>query len=135
MRKGLGVLLAAGALLGSTGCLVWPFPTGDLLSGRGRILPEYASPLEPGQTTREDVLLRLGEPDVVLDGGSVFIYQWTEVRGFVAFGGHGTAVAIPIPGHRDLRLEFDAQGRLIRKTFGKQAREKSPTAVDPQRSV
>lgn len=133
MRKGLGVLLAAGALLGSTGCLVWPFPTGDLLSGRGRILPEYASPLEPGQTTREDVLLRLGEPDVVLDGGSVFIYQWTEVRGFVTFGGHGTAVAIPIPGHRDLRLEFDAQGRLTRKTFGKQANTESTRrrALDP----
>lgn len=135
MRKGLGVLLAAGSLLGSTGCLVWPFPTGDLLSGRGRILPEYVSPLQVGQTTREEALLLLGEPDEVINGGTVLIYQWTEARGFVAFGGYGSAVAIPIPGHRDLRLEFDSQGRLIRKTFGKQTWEEFPTGIDPQRGV
>jgi hypothetical protein len=125
-------MLAAGILLGSTGCLIWPFPTGDLLSGRGRILPEYASPLELGQATREDVLLRLGEPDEVLAGGSVFIYQWTEASGIVVLGGYTSAATIPIPGHRDLWLEFDAQGRLIRKTFGKQEREESPTAIAPQ---
>jgi len=114
------LILGAAALLGSLGCLVWPFPTGDLLAGRGRIQKEYLAPLEIGKATREDVLLRLGEPDEVLDNGAVYIYRWTEVRGFLALFGQSNAVVIPFPGHRELRVEFDAESRLKRIAFGPQ---------------
>jgi hypothetical protein len=126
--KGIAPLsLGTLALLGCTGCLIWPFPTGELLTGRGRIHSEYVAPLEVGKATREDVLLRLGEPDEVLDGGGTYVYRWTEVRGYLVLGGYGSAAAIPFPGHRDLRLEFDAKGRLTRKTFGEQATENPPS--------
>lgn len=119
MKRLAGMVLVATAMLASMGCLIWPFPTGDLLSGRGRIQPEYSAPLEIGKATRDDVLLRLGEPDEVLNAGAVYIYRWTEARGFIAFGGYGGAVAIPFPGHRHLRLEFNAESRLTQARFGK----------------
>jgi len=117
MRRSSGVLLGLLALSLQTGCLIWPFPTGDMLAGRGRITPQYVSSLQVGVATREDVLLHLGEPDEVLDGGKVLVYRWTEARGFFAVGGYGGAVAIPFPGHRALRLEFGPDARLVRQTF------------------
>ncbi len=119
------LLLGTMALLGSLSCLIWPFPAGGLISGRGRINPQYAEPLAIGQSTREEVLLRLGEPDEALESGTIFLYRWTEVRGFIVFGGYGSAVAVPFPGHRNLRLEFDGTGRLTHKSFSKRVVEKS----------
>lgn len=105
-------------LLGSSlGCIIWPFPTGGLLAGRGRIEKDYAAPLEVGKSTREDVLLRLGEPDVALKGGYVFLYQWTEEMGFFAILSNSGSPVIPFPGHRSVRLDFDAEGRLARVVF------------------
>jgi hypothetical protein len=118
VRRVAGVLLAALALSTLVGCLIWPFPTGDLLSGRGRITKQYAAPLQVGTATREEVLLRLGEPDAVLEGGRVFIYRWTEVRGFfAAVGNGGNALVIPFPGYRSVRLEFGPDARLVRMEF------------------
>ena len=111
------LLLSALLLSSQVGCLIWPFPMGQLLSGRGRITPQYAAPLKVGQSTREEVLFRLGEPDEVLEGGKVFIYRWTEDRGFFALAAYGSGLAIPFPGHRAVRLEFDADGRMVRLSF------------------
>jgi hypothetical protein len=119
MRRSPGWPLGLLVLALQTGCLIWPFPTGHLLAGRGRITPQYVSTLQVGTSTREDVLLRLGEPDEVVDGGKVLVYRWTEARGFFAAGGgYGAGVvAIPFPGHRALRLEFGPDARLVRLTF------------------
>jgi len=135
MKRLAGMVTASTALLVSTGCLIWPFPTGSLLSGRGRIQPDYTAPLEIGKATREDVLLRLGEPDVVLDNGAVYIYRWTEVRGFFALFGQNNAVVIPFPGHRGLRLEFDAESRLRGVMFGlPEGQEPDPGKIPPPES-
>lgn len=117
MRGAPGLFLGVLVLSLQAGCLIWPFPTGDLLAGRGRITPQYASSLQVGVATREEVLLRLGEPDEVLEGGKVLVYRWTETRGFLAAGGYGGAVAVPFPGHRALRLAFGPDARLVRLTF------------------
>ncbi len=123
MSRRVRFLLVALALASQFGCLIWPFPTGDLLSGRGRITKEYAAPLQVGVATREEVLLRLGEPDEVLEGGKVLIYRWTEARGFLAMGGYGSGVLIPFPGHRAVRLEFGSDARLVRLEFQRGAPE------------
>lgn len=119
MRGSPGLLLGAVALSLQIGCLIWPFPTGDLLAGRGRITQKYAATLQVGVTTREDVLLRLGEPDEVQAGGKVLVYRWIEARGFVAVGAYGSAVLVPFQGHRALRLEFGDDARLVRLAFEK----------------
>jgi hypothetical protein len=67
--------------------------------------------LVEGQTSREQVLLCLGEPDEFQDGGAVFIYCWTVSRGFWAGAGGAGG---DINRTHLLRLEFDASGRLVR---------------------
>jgi hypothetical protein len=117
MRRAARLLLGLLLLLGAQGCLLWPFPTGDLLLGRGRIRQEDQATFAVGRTTREEVLLQLGEPDEVLEGGRVFLYRWTEAAGFFAMAAGSNAVAIPFPSHHTLRLAFDAEGRLARLDF------------------
>lgn len=119
MRRAAWHFLALLLLAGSTGCLIWPFPTGGLLSGRGRIRPADTAPFRVGSTTREEVLLRLGEPDAVEGGGQLLVYRWTEARGFFALtGGGGQALVIPFPGHRQVRFHFDEKARLERVETG-----------------
>jgi len=57
----LGLTLA----LGTTGCLIIPTP--GIHTGYARTNVSVATPqqFQPGQTTREDTLLALGEPDAV----------------------------------------------------------------------
>ncbi|NWJ40931.1 MAG: hypothetical protein HXX12_08160 [Geothrix sp.] len=132
MRRPGAPLMGILALSLSLGCVIWPFPTGSLLAGRGRITRDYAAPLQVGVTTREDALLRLGEPDEVLEGGKVLIYRWTEVRGFFAAGGYGGAVvAIPFSGHRAVRLKFGVDGRLVHLGFERGA---PASPADPESS-
>lgn len=109
-----GAALAGLALALQAGCLLWPFPTGQLLSGRGRIRTTELARLEVGRSTRDDVICLLGEPDGLESGGQVLVYRWTEVRGFLLVGDYGGAAAIPFPGHRAYRFEFGAGGRLAR---------------------
>lgn len=124
--KGAAGLAALLALAAQTGCLIWPFPTGQLLSGRGRVRPVDTAPLVVGRATRDDVLLRLGEPDRVQEGGRVLVYRWTEVRGYLVLGGYGSAVAIPFPGHREIRLEFTQAGQLAKVETRSGAAEAGP---------
>jgi hypothetical protein len=68
-----------------------------------------------GITTREDVLLHLGEPDATLNNQSVFLYTWTRTRGYliwaVPYGGGGICSA----GKTTILLfEFDADNYLKR---------------------
>lgn len=130
MRRALGLPLGILLLSLQAGCLIWPFPTGDLLAGRGRITPQYVASLQVGVATREEVLLHLGEPDEVLAGGKVLVYRWAEVRGcFAVSGGYGGGVAaVPFPGHRALRLEFGPDARLVRLAF---ERGKPPAGPAP----
>lgn len=118
MRPWGRFLLVCGLLLAAPGCLIWPAPTGDLLSGRGRITRAYAEPLQVGQATLEDVVLRLGEPDEIGEGGRLLIYRWTEVRGFLALVGMGgSGVLIPFPGHREVLVRFGAEGKVAEVAF------------------
>jgi hypothetical protein len=117
MNGRLQALGAGAGLLAHLGCVIWPAPTGDLLEGRGRIRREHAAPLEVGKATMEEVLLRLGEPDEVLEDGRLLLYRWTEVRGFFALAGMNSAVVIPFPGRREVRVRFDEGGRVIRIEF------------------
>ncbi|HJV22851.1 MAG TPA: hypothetical protein VJ570_09140 [Holophagaceae bacterium] len=124
----LGLLLV---LLSSPSCLLWPFPTGGLLDGRGRITPRHTTPLVVGQATREEVLLRLGEPDGVAQGGRLLRYRWTEERGFLALVGQGTALVIPFPRRCELQLAFGPDGRLLHADFPPVGEAPAATASAP----
>jgi uncharacterized lipoprotein YajG len=93
------------------GCVVIPTPEHDLLEGRGKIDESDIAFLTLSKTTREEVLLRFGEPDLVLHDNRILIYRWMVSAGYWAIlvGNMGA-----IPKDYWFMLEFDGEGRLKR---------------------
>jgi hypothetical protein len=113
-----GLLLALLSMALSGCCMFIPMPEHGLTSGHGEITEADTGFLEVGKTTREEILLRFGEPSCSLNDGSIFVYDWSVVKAywFVAvgyyFSGHWA------DGFMDKEyqvvLEFDEQGLLKR---------------------
>jgi outer membrane protein assembly factor BamE (lipoprotein component of BamABCDE complex) len=113
---GLG-LAAIGALL-LAGCLVIPvdyYKTGS----RHNLNTKTPEKLQVGMTTKEEVFLLLGEPDVVYENGQNLRYHWRKVKAFwsvaVAPTGGGVAAA-GTEGEIDrqyvLSVDFDSSNRV-----------------------
>ena len=94
------------------GCVIIPTPEHGLLEGRGKIEATDLAFLEKGKTAREEVLLRFGEPDLILDHGRVLIYHWVVSHGYWFVGGGYSGGGGPIPKNYSLIIEFDEQGLL-----------------------
>lgn len=119
MTRWFGCLLGGLALLASWGCIVWPFPTGHL-KGRGAIRQEDTTPFVVGRTTQEDVLLRLGAPDLVLDEGRTFLYRWEDDQGLWAVSlasGLEHGVGGQFLRYQGVRVSFDPQGLVLKIEF------------------
>lgn len=96
------------------GCIVVPLPEHALLRGRGSISEKDIAFFGVGETTREDVLLQLGEPDLVLSQERSMVYYWQVSHGYFFVGGYGSGAAGPIAKDYLLMLEFDHAGYLDR---------------------
>ena len=100
-------------LLFNSSCVYVPLPAHDLTSQKGVIDDELIESLEPGETTREDLLLLLGAPDTQYEHDRYFIYEWEATEGaFVAAGGGGDFI---VNAHY-FCVEFDEDNRI--KRFG-----------------
>jgi hypothetical protein len=109
-------LLAAALLV--SGCIVLPIPTPEhgRVAGTGEVPLDASFP--PGETTREEVLLRLGQPAAVLCGERVLAYHWAVAHGWVlvatGYGYTGVGAVFPIPKSYLVVFRFDDAGRLVR---------------------
>lgn len=65
----------------SPGCIL--LPEHGLFLGRGKIIESDLAFLVEGKTTREEVLLQFGEPDGVLNDGTILGYRWSVSKGVV----------------------------------------------------
>lgn len=110
--RGLGGLALAVAL---SAC-VMPVPITS--SERFVVTEENLRAIQPGVSTRADVLLMLADPDKRGQDDAYFIYRWLK-----ASGGMGYVVAIPYPvsggsnvteSCHDLVIRFGADGRVSR---------------------
>ena len=63
-------------MLFNSSCVYVPLPAHDLISQKGMINEELIKSLEPGETTREDLLLIVGAPDTQYEQDRYFIYEW-----------------------------------------------------------
>lgn len=99
-----------------SGCPI-PIPAGYASSSRENIGPELPELLVTGETTRTDVLLLIGEPDVAADDESWMAYSSIYGKGGVLFvmaaGGSAGGVGSEKVQHRYLIVQFDAEG-LVR---------------------
>jgi outer membrane protein assembly factor BamE (lipoprotein component of BamABCDE complex) len=84
-----GIVLAAIlACVVLAGCLVVPVDY-HATGSRHNITMEATNVLRVGVTTREEVLLTLGEPDFVSEDGQRFGYLWTKVKAIWAVASYG----------------------------------------------
>ena len=81
---------------------------------RGPIEAEHLAFLEVGSTTKEEVALKLGEPDHVFKEGREFVYRWESIAGgwvwgvYPGVGDHGDLGEM----ESSVRIEFDEKGVL-----------------------
>ena len=100
------------AILGTPGCLVIPTPEFNSGAARANISKQTANQFQPGQTTRADVILALGEPDAVSPDERDLAYRAEKICGFWFVGGYYSGAAGVLSKDRCLVLSFDAEGRL-----------------------
>jgi outer membrane protein assembly factor BamE (lipoprotein component of BamABCDE complex) len=110
--------LAAMVAVALTGCVVIPVDYYDSNSRRN-ITPDTASSLVPGVTTREEVIMRLGEPNHVADDGRRIGYAWEKVKAIVAAGYGGSGGAGEIERGYLLEITFDHRNKVREVNFRK----------------
>jgi outer membrane protein assembly factor BamE (lipoprotein component of BamABCDE complex) len=122
-RAGLSSLVALSlALVGGTlsGCPV-PIPRHYDASSRQNLHPEILASLQSGVTTREDVILMLGEPDGAAEDESWLAYGSIYSKGGVIFvvaaGGGAAGAGGETVEYCRLVVTFDAHGVLQAADF------------------
>lgn len=112
------VLATVVVLLAS--CIVIPVPEYGAAGSRGNITKETADRFQVGVTTKEDVMLQLGEPDYATEDGRRIGYAWTRVKGWWFVGAYYTGAAGEVTRSYLLRLTFDDENRLAGSDLLKQ---------------
>lgn len=101
------------------GCVMVPIPTKEnkVLAGKP-VSEEQLAFLIPKITTKQEVIARLGNPNVIWEDARVFVYNWEMRQGilFWAVGAYysGGAGLKDIPKHYLLLIQFDEQDHIQR---------------------
>lgn len=93
------------------GCIYIPMPEHGDLGTRGRLEKTTLDPILAGKTTREEVLLQLGEPDFVDGEDRIFVYHWSMVVGYLWVW---PDIEGKIPRQHFFLIEFDDHGIVKR---------------------
>jgi outer membrane protein assembly factor BamE (lipoprotein component of BamABCDE complex) len=114
------MIIVSSILLLPLFCLCCAFPViPTTVSHRGPVDDESLSFLQVGKTTKEDVLLKLGNPTYCFEDEESFDYCWEILRGGWFIGGGYTGEFGSIGEKRCLSLEFDKQGILTKYSVEK----------------
>jgi hypothetical protein len=87
-------------------CVILPLPT-HREEGRVFIRPEMIAFIRLDTTLREEVLLKLGEPDGVALHERVFIYQWIASKGYLGIVGPYNAAITDIAQKQFFLVSFN----------------------------
>jgi hypothetical protein len=94
-------------------CIVIPTPE-HRIQGRVPCDDEKTTFMVKDTTSKEEVLLKLGEPDLVLNHERIFVYRWEMVAAYFFVGGYGAGTGGPIQRTSFLIIEFDDKNRVSR---------------------
>ena len=100
-------------ILFSSACMVIPTPEHRVI-GRVPCDDEKTIFMVKDTTSKEEVLLKLGEPDLVLSHERIFVYRWEMVAAYFFVGGYGAGAAGPIQRPHFLIIEFDDKNIVVR---------------------
>ena len=105
------------------GCVIIPIPTPGIItdeSQRAPINAELLKFIKAGSASKEDILLKFGEPESYHDEEKLFVYSWTEapthLLWLVSGGYSGVGGVVRFSNTAALRIEFDEKG--IVKKYG-----------------
>ena len=112
------VLVALLLLLGTAGCLIIPVPHSDSGYARTNVVAHASDQFVPGRTTREEVIVALGEPDAVSRDESQLAYRSEKVVAWWIIAGGYNATGGTIYKNHFYIFEFDPSGRFqtVRET-------------------
>ena len=105
--------------LSLTSCVMVPLPTKEDKELAGKpVTKEQLAFLTPKMTMKQEVIERLGPPNVIWEDARVFAYNWQMRQGilFWAVGAYytGDAGMTDIPKHYLLLIQFDEQDLVQR---------------------
>lgn len=107
------ILLALLIILFSSACVVIPTPE-HRIGGRVPCDDEKTAFVVKETTSKEEVLLKLGEPDLVLVHERIFVYRWEMVAGYFFVGSYYAAAGGPIQRPHFLIIEFNDRNVVSR---------------------
>ena len=111
----IATVIVSGQLLVLAGCVVIPIPVAYHGSGsRMNVNQATQSRLQAGVSTKEDVLLLLGEPDYCSEDGQTIGYSWTKVGVLLLIATSGAGGEAEIGKNYALEIAFDARNRVTR---------------------
>lgn len=130
MKRILPFTFALLGLLATMGCVVVPIPaTGKKVISGSRVETNDVSFIQPGKTTRWELIQRLGPPGRFYNDLLVATYPWQTASLYVAW-----AIFVPDVGAGDVEavakthlflVQFDACDRVVRHEFVRQGRSAS----------
>ena len=97
----------------SSACIVIPTPE-HRIGGRVPCDDEKTTFMVKDTTSKEEVLLKLGEPDLVLNRERIFVYRWEMVAAYFFVGGYYAATGGPIQRPHFFIIEFDDKNIVAR---------------------
>ena len=104
-------LIVFGHLVALAGCVVVPVDY-HASGSRMNVSQATESLLQPGVSTKEDVLLLLGEPDFCAEDGQTIGYSWTKVGVLWVVGTQYGGDEGKIGKNYVLAIAFDASNRV-----------------------
>jgi outer membrane protein assembly factor BamE (lipoprotein component of BamABCDE complex) len=104
-----------------SGCLLYiPTPNYHDTDSRKNVSQATTNSIVSGQTTKEEVVLMRGEPDVVDESETSWTYKWTKIRGVMVL------ILIPSTGvggedrrEYELIITFDKDGTVEKTELNK----------------
>lgn len=106
-------ILALLLILFCSACIVIPTPE-HRIQGRVPCDSDKTTFMVKDTTSKEEVLLKLGEPDLVLNQERLFVYRWEMVAAYFAVGGYGAGAVGPIQKTNFLIIEFNDKNAVTR---------------------
>ena len=129
--KILGSLLL---ILFSAACMIIPTPE-HRIAGRVPCDEEKTTFIMKETTSKEEVLLKLGEPDLVLNQERIFVYRWEMVAAYFFVGGYGAGAMGPISRPHFLIIEFDDKNIISRHEVRASIFSSSTPSVETFKSI
>jgi hypothetical protein len=120
-------------ILFSSACMVIPTPE-HRLGGRVPCDDEKTTFIVKEKTSKEEMLLKLGEPDLVLNRERIFVYRWEMVAAYFVVGGYGAGAIGPISRPYFLIIEFNEKNVVSRHEFRASVFSSSTPPVDTFKS-